>query len=142
MRKVLAALLMLVAIATWAQWMKVDETQQQVVKVAENKYWNFYVDRPTIVREGQFRIVSEIWDMKETPKQLFHPDTRSRRAIIEYDCEKAFFRGRKMTAYSGQMGTGQILREAEEKPDPKDKEWLDAMMSMPGASVVRLVCSQ
>jgi hypothetical protein len=40
------------------------------------------------------------------------------------------------------MGTGQILREAEEKPDPKDKDWLDAMMSMPGGSVVRLVCSQ
>lgn len=142
MRKILAALLMLSVTAAWAQSMKVDESQQQVVKVAENKFWNFYIDRATMGKEGRFRVVSEVYDMKEAPKQLFHPDMRSMRATIEYDCQRGFFRGRKMTAYSGQMVTGQILREEAEKPDPNDKNWEDAMMSMPGAFVVKLVCSQ
>lgn len=93
-----------------------------------------------MAKEGHLRIVSEIWDMKEAPKQLFHPDTRSMRATIEYDCQRRFFRPRKMTAYSGQMGTGQPLRE-EEEHSPRDN-WLDAMMSMPGAFVVQRVCSQ
>jgi hypothetical protein len=70
---------------------------------------------------------------------LFHPDMRSMRATIEYDCQRGFFRGRKIIAYSGQMGTGKVLREEEEAP--RD-DWADAMMSMPGAFVVKLVCSQ
>jgi hypothetical protein len=139
MRVILAALLMLTATSTWAEWVKVNETEPPV-KVAENKWWDFYIDRATMAKEGHLRIVSEIWDMKEAPKQLFHPDTRSMRATIEYDCQRRFFRPRKMTAYSGQMGTGQPLRE-EEEHSPRDN-WLDAMMSMPGAFVVQRVCSQ
>ena len=61
---------------------------------------------------------------------------------MESNREKGFWRSRKYTAHSGAMGTGQILREEEEKPDPNDKNWEDAMLSMPGAFVVKLVCSQ
>jgi surface-adhesin protein E len=138
MRGILAALLMLAASVAWAE-VKAEQTEQ-LVKLAENKSWDFYIDRATMAKEGRFRIVSEIWDMKEAPKQLMHPDTRSMRATIEFDCQRGFFRGRKLTAYSGQLGTSQILREVEER-DPRD-DWEDAMMSMPGAFVVKLVCSQ
>ena len=139
MRKILAALLMLSTTVAWNEWVKANE-MEPLVKVAENKWWDFYVDRATVKKEGTFRIVSEIWDMKETPKQLFHRDARSMRATIEYDCRRRSFSPRKMTAYSGQMGTGQILREEAEQNSGDN--WLDAMMSMPGASVVQLVCSQ
>ena len=138
MREILAALLMLAVTVAWADWVKASETEE-LVKVAENKSLDFYIVRTTMAKEGRFRIVSEIWDVKETPKQRIHPDTRSMRATIEYDCQRGAFRPRKLAAYSGQMGTGQLLRE--EEGGTKD-DWLDAMMSMPGAFVVKLVCSQ
>jgi len=72
MRKILAALLMLAATAAWAEWVKANETEQ-LVKVAETKSYNFYIDRATMEKEGRFRIVSEVYDLKEAPNPNISP---------------------------------------------------------------------
>ena len=96
MKKTILTLL-LVAISTgaMAEW----------VKLGESDKLHIYVDPATIRKDGNFRRVWEIQDLKERNKG----GEMSLRAFFEYDCNEARSRALSASSHSGPMASGDIL---------------------------------
>jgi len=138
-----AATLSIVATVAFANDAKTSTTD--LMKMAENKMWAFYIDRDSMEKSGRYRKVTEIYDAKTTISSLpaatfLPPGTQSLQVVTEYDCDKGLYRPIKATAFAEPKGTGRVLRDEDIRASSPGDNWLDAVMSMPGAHVFVFVC--
>lgn len=84
----------------------------------------FYVDRQSLVREGDFRRVYTALDYREPQKHQDGRSFRSTRSLLHLDCKKQEVRTLHLTLFAGPMLTGQVLEAegilAEWQPIPGD----------------------
>jgi hypothetical protein len=92
---------MLVATPVWAEW----------VKVAGNSYAFFYADPETFKKDGKFRRISELQDLK---RRNHLSGEMSLRGIVEYDCKETTSRTLSYTSHSGPMATGDIISSSND----------------------------
>jgi hypothetical protein len=95
MRLALCFLLSLVAAPAWGEWVKVGESDEITA----------YVDFTSIRRNGRFRQVWEIQDLKKRYKD----GEMSRRILYEYDCKERRHRGLSASDHTEPMAGGRIL---------------------------------
>ena len=101
MRLVFIFLLMALAAPAWAEWVKYGETD-----IA-----SLYYEPATIKKHGNRVGVWRITDLKERHKDgalSFH-------GLEEYDCKEERVRFVSLTAFSGPMASGKILRSARKQ---------------------------
>ena len=123
MRAILTLSLMLAAAPAWAQWVKVDATENAI----------HYIDSSTISKAGQIRKVWVTQYLKEKG-----PDGEiSRRAFLEYDCAGARFRILSVSKAPGAtsqakygLSLANTYRAGRETPP-----------SIPAATVQGIVCA-
>jgi len=107
MRSLLLALLIAVATPVWAKWVRVGES---------NKFF-LYQDSATIRKNGDFRTIWVLHDLKEK-------DSDGEKSITlkhEYDCRGGRFRLLASGYYSGKMAKGKILSRS----DTPNAEWIN-----------------
>lgn len=97
MRIILCLLIAIVAAPAWAEWVSVGE---------DNKATG-YIDPATISKNGNFRKVWQLQDLKERGKD----GAMSRRVLWEYDCNEGRDRMLSISTYSEPMARGAILSE-------------------------------
>ena len=104
MRIVLTVLLAIAAVPAWAEWVPVGKPGRSgfLSVFAEDAH---YIDPSTITRDGNFRRVWEIHDLKEKGSQ----GERSVLASVEYDCAEKRRRTLKATGKSLRMARGEII---------------------------------
>lgn len=78
-----------------AEWVKVSETEDEVV----------YIDPTTIRKDGNLRRVWELQDLKQRDKD----GEMSRRAFIEYDCKEDRLRILSLSTHSKSMALGRVI---------------------------------
>jgi len=103
-RLFLALVLVLAAAPSRAEWVEVDKIEKGFFSAFTGDAV-YYFDPATIVREGEFRRVWEIHDLRDKGSQ----GERSVLALVEYDCEGKRMRTLKATGRSLKMATGQII---------------------------------
>ena len=103
MRSVLAVLLAITAGPAWAQWVEVGRSGRSIFSAFNEDA--YYIDPSTITREGNFRRVWEIHDLKEKGSQ----GERSVLASVEYDCDAKRMRTLNATGRSLRMARGEIV---------------------------------
>ena len=123
MRIVLTALLMLATAPAWAEWVKVDETDEVLI----------YVDPATIRKDGNLRRIWEMQDLKARDSD----GSLSRRALSEYDCKGKRLRLLSLSTHSGQMATGKIIITVS----PSGK-WDCAVPGTSGQTMLKFVCAR
>jgi len=104
MRLAVAILLATAAIPAWAEWVPVGKpgTTGFLTAFSDDAH---YIDPSTITRDGNFRKVWEIHDLKEKGSQ----GQRSVLASVEYDCAAKRMRTLKATGRSLRMARGEII---------------------------------
>lgn len=124
MKKVLFVLLALSALSARAEWV--------IVNVDENGRL-FYIDPVTIEKTGDIRRawVLENYRIAESGGIL------STMLLDEFDCNELRGRAIQAVAYSGHMGTGNIVQHVRQL-----NSWTQYGPDTIGASVVRYVCSR
>jgi hypothetical protein len=95
MRCLLLVFLMLTTTPTWAEWVKVTASSDDV----------YYLDPSTIRRDGNFRKAWTLIDFIKMGRKGVH----SLKAFKEFDCKEERFRVLTAVGYAGQMGTGTVL---------------------------------
>ena len=123
MRVALIALLMLATTPAWAEWVKVDETDEVVI----------YVDPATIRKDGNLRRIWEMQDLKARDLD----GSLSRRALSEYDCKEERLRLLSLSTHSGQMAMGKIIITVS----PSGK-WDYAAPGTSGQTMLKFVCTR
>lgn len=109
------------AIAEWVQYL---ETEQIV----------YYIDAATIRRDGNFRKVWLVQDLKQRTKY----GAMSRRFLEEFDCKKERFRLLSISVHSGPMASGETLG-----PTLSDQwQWEYIAPSTVTAETLKLVCDK
>lgn len=93
--RILLCLLAFVAAPAWAEW----------VKVGENTALTAYLDPATIRKNGNFRKVWLVLDMKAREKN----GLMSRKSLVEYDCNDERSRTLSLSAHSESMAGGNVL---------------------------------
>jgi len=120
---VLTVILLLAVSPVWAKWEKAAETDEAVI----------YIDSAKLRKNGQFRRVWRLQDLKRRD-----PDgVLSRRGLQEFDCKGKRFRVLSGTGYEGSMGTGQALRSFDSAT-----EWVDIRPGTSAADILRRVCAR
>jgi hypothetical protein len=89
MKKLLLVGLMMLAGSAWAEW----------TKISENNDESAYIDYKTIRKDGNFRRVWTVSDLK----YVADLEVRSFRAREEFDCKNETVRLLVLTGFSGQM---------------------------------------
>lgn len=102
MHLVLFFLLMLVTAPARAEWVAVAETPDAV----------FYIDLATVRKDGDFR---KVWQIADLKKPRIAGDM-SRRALWEYNCKDGRERLLQVSSHSEPMARGKIL--ASKSGDP------------------------
>lgn len=121
MRVVLTLLLMVATAPAWADWMKVDESDNQVV----------YIDPATIRKDGHLRRVWEIINLKQKG-----PDgLESMRGYLELDCAEEKRRLLSITAHSGPMASEGLLWSQH-----TNSEWHYIAPNTAATTILRIVC--
>jgi hypothetical protein len=97
--RILLCLLAMVATPAWAAWVNVGENEEAIV----------YIDPVTIRKNGNYRKVWELYDIKK-------PDggVMSRRGLWEYDCKEARVRLLSNSAHSEPMAGGKVLHKDDD----------------------------
>jgi hypothetical protein len=104
MRLPWAILLLAIALPARAEWVEVGKASRSIFSAFdENAY---YIDPATIAKDGDFRRVWEIHDLKEKGPQ----GERSILASVEYDCSGKRRRTLKATGRSLRMAQGAIVQ--------------------------------
>jgi hypothetical protein len=122
-RCVLAVLFMLSVASASAGWDTVYVTKTAV----------HYVDPESIRKEGDFRKVLTLQDLKVQGKRGEH----SMRALMEYDCKNKRVRPISATAHRGQMATGEILVTIS-----TPSKWISIAPESAFNTTLRHVCAQ
>ena len=110
--------------SAWADW----------VRVTGNAELTYYIDPATIRKDGNLRKVWSILDLKEPDKKSGELSSRTRQ---EYDCKEERYRFLSMTEHSGQMATGNTLKNINEP-----SEWWDVPPKSMNEIVLKAVCSK
>lgn len=124
MRIVLCLLIALVAAPAWAEWVAVGETKKNA---------NGYIDPATISKNGNFRKVWQLQDLKERGKD----GAMSRRVLWEYDCNEGRDRMLSISTYSEPMARGNSLSEF----DPGES-WSHITPNTHSAIIIKIVCAK
>ena len=103
------------------------------MKVAEFGSANHYIDPATIRRDGQFRGVWVVIDVKQRGED----EVMSWSALEEYDCKEGRYRIFSPTGYSEPMAAGNVLRFE----NGSDK-WTYIEPNTPAETKRRLVCAK
>jgi len=125
MRIILCFLLALVAAPAWAEWVVVSESEDGGLA--------FYIDPASIRKNGHFRKVWLITDLK----QRGEGGEMSRRVLDEYDCKEERSRILSISGHSGPMAGGETL----EMDDGAGKWYAIAPGSM-AETVFKRVCAK
>lgn len=123
MRVVVTILLMLAAVPTWAEW----------VKVTENDAAATYVDLATLSKNGSFRRVRMLDDYKWSRGD----NATSTASLVDYDCELRRTRTLSLTSYSGPMATGKVIDEGLARGD-----WKRVFSATAAEGVLEFICAQ
>lgn len=102
------------------------------VKVGENDLGAFFIDPGTIRRQGNFRKVWALTDMKK----LVVEGARSYRVQWEYDCMEERSRVLYLSAYSRKLATGKMLFSTA-----GPQTWEPTPPDTPDAIIREIVCS-
>jgi hypothetical protein len=94
-RTALTALLVLASAAARAEWLELGESGTAT----------HYLDPASIRKDGPLR---RLWELQDLKLRLPNGEY-SRRSLFEYDCNAARFRILSVSAFSGQMASGEIL---------------------------------
>jgi hypothetical protein len=118
-------ILLIVGLCTgpaWAEWVQYSETNTDV----------FYLDPATIRKDGQFRKVWIVGDMKARD-----PDgALSHRVQREYDCENERYRLLAVSTYAGPMASGETLVSGSAAGS-----WMPILPNTPSESALKIVCA-
>lgn len=98
--RILLCLLALAAAPVWASWIWVGATDNAT----------YYLDSVTIRKDGNFRTVWEVQDLKQRNKQ----GVMSNRSLFEYDCKNERSRLLSFASHSEPMATGKVLFSDDE----------------------------
>ena len=120
--RILLCLLVLGASPAWAEWVDVAETRSSLL----------YIDPSTIRKDGNFRRVWEMSDLKQRTGGAM-----SRRILNEYDCKEERRRVISNTSFFEQMGHGSILIS-----DDKLGEWQYIAPKTASSFVLEIVCAK
>ena len=104
-----AATLSIVATVAFANDAKTSTTD--LMKMAENKMWAFYIDRDSMEKSGRYRKVTEIYDAKTTISSLpaanfLPPGTQSLQVVPNTIVTKAFTAQSKRLPLRSPRGLG------------------------------------
>ena len=123
-KKAIALSLMLLATSSaWADWEMISETHRA----------NFYIDPTTIRKDGNFRKVWEVQNLK-----VRHKDgEKSWRTRNEYDCINERQRILSFSTHSGPVATGDVLQIGREPGS-----WSDVAPGTSGDTILRIVCGE
>jgi len=102
------------------------------VKWSEGGGAVFYYDPTTVTKNGNFRRVWEVQDLKQ-PDEFF--GARSRRLLTDYDCTVARSRHLYISAHSEQLARGEILVTREDAGD-----WRSIPSNTSVAIMLLIVC--
>jgi hypothetical protein len=114
---------MLSAAPAGAGWDTVYETKTAV----------HYIDPDSIRKEGHFRKVSTLQDLKAPGER----GERSMRALMEYDCRTRRVRPISATAHRGQMATGEIVSTIS-----NPSKWISISPESAFNTTMRHVCAR
>jgi hypothetical protein len=95
MRRTLIVLMLVLAPAAQAEWVKVAQTDDTV----------YYVDPATLRREGSLRQIREVQDFA-APRP---GGARSRHALFEFDCSAERWRVLAITDHAEPMAGGKVV---------------------------------
>ncbi len=123
MRIVLGFLIALVATPTWAEW----------VKVSESDSIDGYIDPTTIRKNGHLSRVWQLHDWKKRDKD----GEMSQRVLIEYDCNETRFRVLSLSFHSEPMAGGELL-----KTSSKTSDWQFVPPTPVADAIIKLVCAK
>jgi hypothetical protein len=121
--RIILCLLALVAAPAWAEWVEVSEADGLVS----------YIDPATILRNGNFRKVWQVQDLK----QRGSGGELSREVVVEYDCKEMRQRILSITGHVGPMAGGETLLVSRE-PDG----WQYIPPKTPNAAIFKIVCAK
>jgi hypothetical protein len=95
MKKSILIALTLLATSAWAEWLKLGETDEG----------SLYIDAASVLRDGQFRQVSELMDLKQRDEN----GELSRRIQVRYDCALDRTKVLSISTHVDPMATGRAL---------------------------------
>jgi hypothetical protein len=101
----LIALLLLSSVSAYAEWVKIGSTDD----------YTYFADPSAIRRKGSLVKRWELYDFK-TVQTLKRGSSFSFKQLMEYDCAEEQFRQIAIHAYSGQMGSGEIVESSSGDP--------------------------
>jgi hypothetical protein len=122
-KTLLLTIALLVTGSAWADW----------VQVAGNDSASTYIDPATIRRDGNFRKVWQLQDLK----QQYKDGTLSRRVRTEYDCMEERVRILFLSTHSSAMAGGDTLFSH----DTADT-WTNVPPNTPSEIVLKIVCAK
>lgn len=123
MRRLLAAIVVLLGGPAWAEWQFVGGSERA----------DYYIEIQTIQKDADRRQVLELLDLKV-------PDSRGNRsylALTEYECPTMRSRILRSACFDGPMGGG---NKTHERLSPGD--WLAPEPGSAGNTKMKLVCAQ
>ena len=123
MQIVLCLLLALVAAPAWAAWVKVDETDTG----------SYYIDPTTVRKNGQFRKVWQVHDLKQRAKS----GEMSQRVLWEFDCKEGRFRFLSFSTHFEPKATGRTLVSESDTDD-----WDAVSPNTAAETVLKFVCAK
>jgi hypothetical protein len=121
--RIVLGLLALVAAPAWAGWVAVSESNDLVA----------YIDPTSIRKNGNFRKVWQVQDLKQRGKG----GEMSRRLLIEYDCKEERFRILLTSTHSEPMADGKTLVSSD---DPG--KWVAFPPDTPAEDTLEIVCTK
>ena len=98
--KRLLILLMLVSQPVWAEWVELGSTRGGTVSV----YWDPSTVRKTVNGRRAWAMISF-----EQPQAQSYGTYQSSKSVDEFDCEGERYRNLQSSAFSGPMGTGNVV---------------------------------
>lgn len=109
--------------SAWAEWVKIDESDSGSI----------YIDPQTIRKDGNFRKVWHISDLR----QRFKTGELSRRSRLEFDCKNERFRYLSLSTHSERMAGGTTLTLEGE-----DLGWTDIAPGTMRDTTLKTVCAK
>lgn len=121
--RIILCLMSLVAAPAWAEWVAVSESNDLVA----------YIEPATIRKNGNFRKVWQVQDLKQRGKG----GEMSRRLLIEYDCKDERFRILSTSTHSEPMAEGKTL-----VLDDAPGKWIAFPPDTPAEDTLEIVCTK
>lgn len=123
-KTILILLLILSANSTWADWVKISESNGD----------SYYIDQTNIRKNGNF---VKVWELLNLKEKKFEAASLVR--LREYDCKDEKMRFLSITGFSNQMGAGIPSTKINE---PGEWEFIQPSRSNIQAFILPLVCHE